>query len=211
METLPKDIYFTLAKDMEIRDLIDLCIADKRANEKICKNEDVWRYRLEKEFPDWKQFNLNKSLINTYVFLYQLKILKKKLNLKESIYQLYILQELRFHGQLKELPREIGNLVNLQELYLSDNQLTEIPKEIGNLSKLQILSLTYNGFTQIPKEIGNLFNLRILGLYKNKLKVIPKEIGNLSNLQELFLSDNKLTKIPKELGDLRNLQKLNLN
>ena len=82
METLSKDIYFTLAKDMEIRDLIDFCIADKRANEKICKNDDVWRYRLEKEFPDWRDFKLEKSLLNTYVFLYQLKILKEEIKFK---------------------------------------------------------------------------------------------------------------------------------
>jgi Leucine-rich repeat (LRR) protein len=33
-------------------------------------------------------------------------------------------------NQLTELPKEIGNLVNLIELDLRGNQLTELPKEI---------------------------------------------------------------------------------
>ena len=47
-----------------------------------------------------------------------------------------------------ELPAELGNLGNLQELTLSDNQLTgEIPAELGNLSNLQELTLSDNQLT----------------------------------------------------------------
>lgn len=34
---------------------------------------------------------------------------------------------------LKTLPKEIGNLQNLKELYLSANEITTLPPEIGNL------------------------------------------------------------------------------
>ena len=41
-----------------------------------------------------------------------------------------------------EIPPEIGNLINLERLYLSNNLLTgEIPPEIGNLTNLESLSL----------------------------------------------------------------------
>ena len=117
--------------------------------------------------------------------------------------------DLSYNQLTGEIPKEIGNLRNLQVLYLYNNQLTgEIPKEIGNLRNLNYLSLSNNQLTgKIPKEIGNLRNLQELSLYNNELTgEIPKEIGNLRNLQWLYLSYNELTgEIPKEIGNLRNL------
>ena len=110
------------------------------------------------------------------------------------------------------IPKELGNLSNLQRLYLDENQLTgTIPKELGNLSQLQGLYLGDNQLTgSIPKELGNLSNLQRLYLYNNQLTdSIPKELGNLSNLQWLYLDNNQLTgTIPKELDNLSNLQAL---
>jgi hypothetical protein len=42
------------------------------------------------------------------------------------------------------IPPEIGNLGNLSQLLLADNQLTSLPPEIGNLSNLRSLDL-YGG------------------------------------------------------------------
>ncbi|EMY24618.1 leucine rich repeat protein [Leptospira interrogans serovar Australis str. 200703203] len=80
---------------------------------------------------------------------------------------------------LKTLPKEIGNLQNLKELYLSANEITTLPPEIGNLKNLQVLSLNGNRLETIPKEIGNLKNLKELSIEWNKLQTLPKEIGNL--------------------------------
>ena len=115
------------------------------------------------------------------------------------------------HQNLKQIPKEIGNLQELQTLGLSYNQLTEIPKEIGNLQQLQRLLLFSNQLTEIPKEIGNLQQLQILLLYFNRLTKIPKEIGNLQQLQKLYLTYNQLTEIPKKIGNLQQLQKLYLS
>jgi Leucine-rich repeat (LRR) protein len=41
-------------------------------------------------------------------------------------------------NQLTEVPKEIGNLVNLAYVVLEDNQLTEVPKEIDKLVYLII-------------------------------------------------------------------------
>jgi len=59
--------------------------------------------------------------------------------------------------QLTELPKEIGNLVNLIKLCLSNNQLTELPKEIGNLVNLTELDLGGNQLTELPKELQEWF------------------------------------------------------
>ncbi|NGX49164.1 MAG: E3 ubiquitin-protein ligase sspH2 [Candidatus Anoxychlamydiales bacterium] len=117
--------------------------------------------------------------------------------------------DLRISGLLY-LPKEIGNLSNLQVLKLSRNNLTSIPKKIGNLAQLQLLDLSDNKLTSVPKEIGNLSNLQVLYLARNKLTSVPKEIGALAQLKRLYLSDNKLTSIPKAIEKLVQLQYLYL-
>lgn len=110
------------------------------------------------------------------------------------------------------IPKGIGDLSNLESLYLAYNKLTgEIPPAIGNLKNLKTLRLDNNQFTgNIPPEIGNLQNLNTLHLDNNKLTGdIPPEIGNLKSIKYLHLEKNQLTgEIPPEIG---NLKKQNLN
>jgi Leucine-rich repeat (LRR) protein len=103
---------------------------------------------------------------------------------------------LKYYQLSGSIPKEIGNLTNLEYLVLGDNQLIgSIPPEIGNLTNLLTLDLSGNQLTgSIPPEIGNLTNLAALILAQNQLTGhIPKEIGNLTNLTWLILSQNQLT------------------
>ena len=113
-----------------------------------------------------------------------------------------------------EMPTELGNLSNLEHLYLYNNQLTgEIPAELGSLSNLNSLWLHDNQLTGgIPAELGDLTNLVRLRLYSNQLSgEIPSELGSLANLQGLHLFSNRLSgAIPTELGSLSKLQVLYL-
>jgi hypothetical protein len=104
----------------------------------------------------------------------------------------------------KWLPRDKSGVINLQKLMFSHNYLTELPKEIGQLTNLQSLRIGgRNLLTKLPKEIGQLTNLQSLVIGGNmggiNLTELPKEIGQLTNLQILKLGGNKLTDIPKEL------------
>ena len=112
------------------------------------------------------------------------------------------------------IPPELGDLSNLQYLYLGSNQLTgSIPPELGSLLNLESLYLHSNQLEgSIPPELGNLSNLTILSLGSNQLEgSIPPELGNLSNLTILSLSSNQLEgSIPPELGNLSNLNFLSL-
>ena len=105
-----------------------------------------------------------------------------------------------------EIPKELGNLSNLERIYLNGNQLTgEIPKELGDLSELIWLSLRDNRLTgEIPPELGNLSDLQHLNLSDNNLTGgIPTELGDLSNLDELYLGGNRLAGcVPDELRDI---------
>ena len=100
------------------------------------------------------------------------------------------------------MPEEIGQLTNLQVLYLRSNQLTSLPKEIGQLTNLQILYLGSNQLTSLPKEIGQLTNLQILYIDKNQLSSLPPEIVQLTKLklQTLDLRGNPIPIPPEILG-----------
>jgi hypothetical protein len=114
------------------------------------------------------------------------------------------------------IPPELGNLANLQDLRLHSNQLSGsiIPPQLGNLANLELLQLCCSQLTgSIPPELGNLANLLYLYLGWNQLSgSIPPELGSLTNLQDLSLDHNQLSgSIPPELGDLANLHCLLLN
>ena len=112
------------------------------------------------------------------------------------------------------LSASIGNLTCLNWLALGGyyHSNITIPAEIGNLTELQGLFI-YDGFTgTIPPELGNLINLLRLDItYTQLTGSIPKELGNLSKLAVLILHDNKLTgEIPQELENLDNLSHLSV-
>ena len=147
--------------------------------------------------------------------------------------------QLKGRGMTGTFPPEIGELVDLEILDLSNNQLTgEIPDNIENLHKLRelylhvnrlvgampvglwdmttldTLSLGENEFTGgIPHEIANLDRLVLLNLQVNKLSgPIPVELTQLRRLERLTLSHNQFSgDIPPEMGNLTNLISLRLN
>ena len=112
------------------------------------------------------------------------------------------------------IPAEIGNLANLELLYLSNNQLSgAIPPQLGSLGNVTSLDLSFNDlWGNIPPQIGDLSIVNYLFLNSNRLSGnIPPEIGNLTNLEDLRLDSNELSgTIPSELGGLTNLTSLSL-
>ncbi len=119
------------------------------------------------------------------------------------------------NGVSGPIPPELGNLANLERLYLHENDLTgPIPPDLGNLANLERLSLHGNDLTDpIPAELGGLANLKSLGLGANDLTgPIPQELGSLASLTSLNLAGNGLTgAIPTELGNLADLERLYLS
>jgi Leucine-rich repeat (LRR) protein len=197
-----KDELFVLALEMDLSTLINFCKTNKRINKEVCGNDNLWYGKVLKEFPDYKKLKVkdNKTYKEIYSILYQLTQLKSKLKLKNDIYQIYKSKNLSVSFEsLKSIPKEIGVLVNLEEIYIGNNYITEIPKEIGNLVKLKQLWLTNNQIVDIPKEIGNMKKLQLLDLQKNNIKIVPKELAYLPKLQKLNLSFNPIEEFSEEL------------
>ena len=118
-------------------------------------------------------------------------------------------------GLTGEIPPELGKLTNLVSLYFRNNRLTgEIPPELGRLTKLLELDITSNQLTgEIPPELGNLGQVVYINLGDNQLTGnLPPELGNLSSLGWLFLDANQLTGIlPPELGYLSHFESLRID
>jgi hypothetical protein len=90
--------------------------------------------------------------------------------------------------KLTELPGSIGDLRNLEILYLYENQLTSLPERIGNLKNLQTLYLENNQLTRLPERIGDLTDLEILHLGDN-----PRLSGPLPETFRALLSLNRFS------------------
>ncbi len=138
-------------------------------------------------------------------------------NIPASLAQLTELRELQLHnnylydtdtetmhtGNISgELPSNIGDLVNLEWLSVSNALEGTIPSTIGNLTNLKLLRIyqdtTYFGQGnlqgEIPVEICNLTQLQNLTISNQKLSgSIPANLNNLSALTEIDLSGNQLS------------------
>ncbi|XVF83976.1 hypothetical protein PTKIN_Ptkin16aG0537700 [Pterospermum kingtungense] len=114
------------------------------------------------------------------------------------------------------IPEAIGNLFNLNSLFMALNLLTGgIPNSIGKLQNLKGLALEVNSlFGKIPSSIGNLTKLSALYLSENNFEGrIPLSLRNCKSLERLDLSSNKLIgDIPDQLlSATKNLFLLNLS
>jgi Leucine-rich repeat (LRR) protein len=189
MDLLDENALFSIAIYLDYPELLRFCGSNKRINRLVCLKEPIWLYRLNKDYPNWRNFDFDKSPMEIYKTIWNLERLKDKLKLNYSLLELTNLEQLWLSNkQITTLPQEIGQLTNLQELWLYKNQLTRLPQEIGQLTNLQYLWLNNNQLTILPREIGQLTNLHTLWLHNNQLTSLPQEIGQLTNLQYVMVT-----------------------
>ncbi|HNW97720.1 MAG TPA: leucine-rich repeat domain-containing protein [Bacteroidales bacterium] len=149
--------------------------------------------------------NVNAQLLDSITLAHETEYteLSEALQNPNKVYRLNLRKK-----KLKEFPKEIYKLKNLQELNLSKNKLKEIPKEIDTLKHLQILDVSANNIDTIYNEIGNCTKLIKLILNQNIIAYLPPTIGNLTNLTFLDLWGNEIQAFPEEIKKLRNTLKI---
>ena len=115
--------------------------------------------------------------------------------------------------EFESLPSCIGDFHNLKALQIHDGligRLERLPKEIGNLRNLEELRLRGTCVEALPEEIGKLTNLTRLVLYDTKrITSLPSPMPQ--NLEELILEGVEgLEELPSDIGTLTSLTTLNL-
>jgi hypothetical protein len=131
--------------------------------------------------------------------------------LPKEIGNLLNLEELKLiRSSLTKLPESIGKLINLKSLIITNTPIEEIlPKSIGSLVNLEELHIRNNfSLTKLPESIGNLVSLKTLNLFNSKITLLPESIGNLVSLKTLNLYNSKITLLPESIGKLINLKAL---
>lgn len=87
---------------------------------------------------------------------------------------------------------KIDNLGHITKIFYSSTEprIGVFPREIGNLENLEELTLTDQDIQLIPESIGNLKRLKILNLSFNRINYVPESIKKLKNLEHFYLENN---------------------
>ena len=103
-------------------------------------------------------------------------------------------------NDIRILPKEIGNMVNLVYLDVSHNHLRALPPEMGDLLKLRELNISHNPILALPHEIGRLYNLCKLSMHNVSIMNLPRDMsrmpGELSDMQVQGLLAQLLDSMP---------------
>jgi Leucine-rich repeat (LRR) protein len=148
---------------------------------------------------------------NTLLDSVSLALYNEYTDLKEALKQPDQVLKLSLRKQgLKEFPKEVLQLKNLQYLDLSKNKIESLPDSIIQLKQLQVLIVSKNELVALPNTIGGLSNLRYFKAGQNKIARIPFSFGSLENLEYLDFWDNELDYFPESLNKLTNLAVMDL-
>ncbi len=150
------------------------------------------------------------NIANQFFRVPHTKNIEELLPKKEEVYSLNI-----SNNNLKTLPEELSQFINLQFLNISGNKFKDKEKLVENLSKLPNLRFLFANkcyLKALPDNFDLLNNLEVLEIEANGLTELNEKIGELKKLKYISVRSNgRLTNLPKSIGQLRCLQYLNVS
>ncbi|MEM6722964.1 MAG: hypothetical protein AAF598_02940, partial [Bacteroidota bacterium] len=153
--------------------------------------------------------NLSNCNLGNFGSAWQKQGLPPSLNKLLELEQLYLDE-----NDLRQLPTWLEKLERLHLLSLRENKLDRWPTVLKNMSNLQSLDLSGNAGILQDEKWDPLDNLRELRLARCQIKAIPENIQRFSGLQWLELQNNQIRVFPIDKGPGQtfpyHLQKLNL-
>lgn len=109
------------------------------------------------------------------------------------------------YSNIKALPPEFGNLVNLKKLIFKFCVMPEIPKTANKLRNIHTLNY-FASLGELPESLGNLKYLRRIEIAKGEITKFPNSIGELTYLEEIdCVKEYGLSEIPESFGKLKSL------
>ena len=96
------------------------------------------------------------------------------------------------------LPHNLCEITQLKRLFLSDNrlQMDGIPKNIGNMINLESFIAARNQLVSVPASMCTCLQLKNLVLTSNRLITLPEGFRTMTQLVTLELDDNPQLKLP---------------
>ncbi|KAL4585961.1 hypothetical protein LXL04_010589 [Taraxacum kok-saghyz] len=119
-------------------------------------------------------------------------------------------RHLRLVGCIPDLPNDLDELTNLEELLLMETHIKWLPDSICMLKHLKTLKLeSFQLLQELPKDLGRLVCLEKLILNSTSIQCLPDSISLLKHLRSLELIYCQfLEELPWDLGQLEWLEKL---
>lgn len=94
---------------------------------------------------------------------------------------------------LRSLPAGFTRLRKLRMTRLAQNNLETLPEDIGDLENLEQISLYQNQLSRVPDSMVRLRRLCKLNLAWNRFEAFPEWLGDLKRLEWLAIFENPLT------------------
>ncbi|MBP3662912.1 MAG: DUF4458 domain-containing protein [Bacteroidales bacterium] len=127
----------------------------------------------------------------------------------------------KINNGLTKLPDEIGNLVNLVQLFIANGKLEKIPATVSNLVSCTDVEI-YNCpmMKEFPMEIAQMPNLITLNLANNRQWSAEEALKGFKalatgpskeNIQILYFNENNLELIPAEITNMKKLGLMNFS
>jgi len=108
---------------------------------------------------------------------------------------------------LKKLPQNVSS-ENMRDLYVYSNYANTLPKNIGQMNNLETLGLEMASLKNIPSEIYHLKKLTTLGIINTSLSNMPIYLSKFPNLKKVVLCNNNLSNVSSMLNGVKNLTAL---